>query len=248
MDIPVQWLEETPSTNGYVKERFLKGDLTSPIAVAAHRQTAGRGRLGRVWESVPDETLALSVLVPRSLASGVTLAAGVAVCRALLRDFSVKTELKWPNDSICSGCKIGGILCEGIVGNRSATVIGIGLNLTQPASFFDEKGLPYGGSLLSTAGVTATPKAVATAITAALAEVLKTFEAEGFSALRQEYESACLTLNKAVTVLSPDGLPLFEGTAVGVDDEGNLLVADQAGAVRAVGAGEVSVRGVYGYV
>lgn len=248
MEFPIQWLDETPSTNRYVKESFLRGEWTAPVAVAARRQTEGRGRLGRLWESAPDEALALSVLVPRTLASGVTLAAGVAVTRALWRECGVKTALKWPNDSICAERKIGGILCEGIVGEKSATVIGIGVNVSQSAAFFDEKGLPYGGSLFSTAGVTTTPQALAAAVTTALAEVLEIFERDGFQALRQEYEAACLTLHKAVTVLSPDGSPLFEGVAVGVDDEGNLLVTDREGTTRTVGAGEVSVRGVYGYV
>ena len=247
MEIPVRWLDETPSTNGYVKEKFLSGELTAPTAIAARRQTAGRGRLGRVWESAPDQTLTLSVLVPKTLASAVTLCVGVAAVRALARTVGVEARLKWPNDILCGDRKIGGILCEGIVGERSATVLGIGINVAQTAAFFEEKGLSYGGSVLSETGKTVSVNVLAEAVTRAVGEVLETLEEGGFAPLKEEYEACCLTLGRYVNVLSPTGDGLLCGEATGVDEDGNLLVTDGEGISHAVGAGEVSVRGVYGY-
>ena len=246
MSIPLLWVEETPSTNALLKERFAAAD-NAAVAVAAHRQTAGRGRLGRVWESAPDEALALSVLVPKALPGAVTLSVGVAVVRAIEAVCGVKTQLKWPNDILCSNRKIGGILCEGIVGERCATVIGIGLNLAQSAAYFEEKGLAYGGSLWSVCEKTVSPNAMANALLAELENVLEALERQGFAALKNEFEAACLTLHHPVSVLDANGKERFCGTAVGVDNAGDLLVEDAAGVCRAVNAGEVSVRGVYGY-
>ena len=248
MEISFIQLDETPSTNAYLKQAFLRGECTGATAVTARRQTAGRGRLGRVWESEPDTALALSVLIPKALPGAVTLAAGVAVTRAIARVCGIKTQLKWPNDSICADKKIGGILCEGLTGEHCATVIGIGINVGQSAAYFEEKGLPYGGSLLSAAGVAVSPNALAKAVLEELSSLLDIFEASGFAALREEYERACLTLGAPVSVLSADGGVLFSGEALTVNDEGNLLVRDTAGTVHTVCAGEVSVRGVYGYV
>lgn len=246
--IPILWLDEVPSTNAYAKERFLRENDTALSAVAARRQTAGRGRLGRVWESAPDEALALSVTVPRAMPGAVTLAVGIAVVRAIGKTCGVKTQLKWPNDILCNNRKIGGILCEGIVGERCATVIGIGLNLAQSVKYFEEKGLSYGGSLRSVAGQSVSPQTMATAVLSELENVLSVLENQGFATLKEEYEAACLTLHNAVSVLDANGRERFCATAVSVDDEGNLIVRDDAGDCRAVNAGEVSVRGVYGYV
>ncbi len=247
MSIPLLWVEETPSTNALLKERFLKETACGITAVAAHRQTAGRGRLGRVWESAPDEALALSVLVPEALPGAVTLAVGVATVRAINAVCNIQTQLKWPNDILCNNHKIGGILCEGIVGDRCATVIGIGLNLMQSAAYFEEKGLSYGGSLLSSAGKTVSTKEMATALLAELETVLETVGQQGFAAIKNEFETACITLHNPVSVLDTDGRERFCGTAVGVDEAGDLLVEEATGARHAVNAGEVSVRGVYGY-
>lgn len=248
MSIPLFWVDETPSTNAYAKEKFLSGEWKTPAAVAARRQTAGRGRLGRTWESEDGQALALSVLVPRALPAAVTLAVGVAVSDAVFAVCGAKTAIKWPNDILCNDRKIGGILCEGLVGDRCATVLGIGINVAQSADFFAAKGLPYGGSILSETGVSVSPEMLANAVCHAVEQVLQTLETSGFSALKPAFESRCITLENAVQVLSPSGENLLCGTARGVDDDGNLLVADHAGATHAVGAGEVSVRGVYGYV
>lgn len=248
MALPLLWLDETPSTNAYLKERFLRGDITAETAVAAHRQTAGRGRLGRTWECAPSQALTLSVLFPRALPAAVTLAVGVAVCRAIARVCGAETQLKWPNDIVCNNRKIGGILCEGLAGERCATVVGIGLNVAQPASFFAEKGLPHGGSLCSEAGVTVALEVLADAVTAAVKEAVETLETAGFSALKAEFSARCITLQNEVCVLSPTGERMLCGTATDVDDDGQLLLTDETGAERTVCAGEVSVRGVYGYV
>lgn len=246
--IPILWLDEVSSTNKTVKEQFLSENRDEMFAVAARRQTAGRGRLGRTWESEPGQSLALSILVPRALPAAVTLAVGVAVSDAVFAACGEKTAIKWPNDILCNNRKIGGILCEGIVGDRRATVLGIGINLAQPASFFEKNGLPYGGSLRSETGADVLPEMMASAVCASVEKTLKTLETSGFAALRSTFEERCITLGKPVQVLSPSGEPLLDGTARGVDDDGNLSVADRLGELHAVGAGEVSVRGVYGYV
>ena len=246
--IPVLWLDEVSSTNTFAKEQFLREKRNGTFAVAARRQTDGRGRLGRSWQSEPGQSLALSVLVPRPLAASVTLCVGVAAARAVSRFCDANIQLKWPNDILCNDRKIGGILCQQIVGAESATVLGIGINLAQSAAFFEENGLPYGSSLRLETGASVSPEQMAEAVTEEIEKTLKIFEAQGFAAFKEEYETRCVNVGKEVRILSQASTESSVGVASGVDEDGNLLVTGSDGKSYAVRTGEVSVRGVYGYV
>lgn len=140
---PVEVWEETDSTNRIVAA-WLVADCAHGRALRARRQTAGRGRLGRTWIAEPNSGLALSIALPGpawfAVAPRIPLAAGVACATVLEQRYGISVKLKWPNDLIVGGRKLGGILCEGV--NRGSTfagvVVGLGVNINETSSSFPE--------------------------------------------------------------------------------------------------------------
>lgn len=127
------------------------------LAVLARHQSAGRGQYGRSWVAPPESSVLLSLLLfpPPCLRRPALLTAwaAVSVGELILSLTAEQARIKWPNDVFLKGKKVCGILIEQrSLGDRLATVVGIGLNVRQPASFFEETQLPLGGSLLSQTG------------------------------------------------------------------------------------------------
>ena len=172
------------------------------------------------------------------------LLASLAVRDQLKLRYGVDCQIKWPNDLLLNGKKIVGILCEGAPDGHSI-VVGIGINLAQPQSYFDAAGLPHGTSL-ALQGVpvdtAADPEWLAQYLTDfGFDRALYTYEAEGFAPYRERYKALCVNLGRRVTY---DG---GAGVATDVDTDGRLIVHDERGDTR-VFTGEVSVRGIYGAV
>ena len=240
----VRCLPECGSTNAYVKEHF---EEFGPVAaVYTTNQTAGRGRLGRTWVNAEGRALYYTVAIREPLAQPATLPllASLAVKDQLARRYGVECQIKWPNDLLLNGKKIVGILCEGAPDGHSI-VVGIGINLAQPQSYFDAAGLPHGTSL-ALQGVpvdtAADPEWLAQYLTDfGFDRALYTYEAEGFAPYRERYKALCVNLGRRVTY---DG---GAGVATDVDTDGRLIVHDERGDTR-VFTGEVSVKGIYGAV
>ena len=159
--------------------------------------------------------------------------------------YGIDCRIKWPNDLLLNGKKIVGILCEGVP-DRGAWILGIGINLAQPQSYFDGAGLPHGASLL-TSGVRVCAERDADVLAAGLTEpgfsaVMPRFAREGIGPFLADYRTHCVNLGRHV---SYDG---GEGTALDVDAEGRLVVCDDATGEQHIFTGEVSVRGIYGAV
>lgn len=250
----VRCLPECTSTNAYIKEHF---EEFGPIgAVYTLNQTAGRGRLGRKWESNPGKALYYSVAIREPLAqpSTLPLLACLAVRRQLELRYGVRCEVKWPNDLLLNGKKLVGILCEGVSygfqGQGRGIVCGIGINLAQSQSDFDAAGLPHATSL-ALEGVPVDlendPSWLAEGLTDfGFDRPMFTFAREGFACFREEYKACCVNLGKTVSFDLPGGA-LGTGTAVDVDEEGRLVVQTDAGEQH-VFTGEVSVKGIYGSI
>ena len=240
----VRCLPECGSTNAYVKEHF---EEFGPVAaVYTTNQTAGRGRLGRTWVNAEGRALYYTVAIREPLAQPATLPllASLAVKDQLARRYGVECQIKWPNDLLLNGKKIVGILCEGAPDGHSI-VVGIGINLAQPQSYFDAAALPHGTSL-ALQGVpvdtAADPEWLAQYLTDfGFDRALYTYEAEGFAPYRERYKALCVNLGRRVTY---DG---GAGVATDVDTDGRLIVHDERGDTR-VFTGEVSVKGIYGAV
>ncbi|GGM32349.1 biotin--[acetyl-CoA-carboxylase] ligase [Dactylosporangium sucinum] len=233
-------VEETGSTNADVAALASEG-APEGLVLVAERQTAGRGRLGRQWESPPRAGLALSILlrppVPPSRLGWLPLLAGVALAESVRRVARLDAYLKWPNDLLLQGDrKTAGILAEGV---GDAVVIGIGLNTTLREH---ELPRPHATSLALAGAASADRDPLLRALLRSFQEVYRQWcDAAGdpsASGLREAYLFHCGTIGRRVNATLPGGTSLT-GIATGIDDDGRLQVTDALGVVRAVAAGDV---------
>lgn len=129
-------LDTTASTNDIAWSHAQKPD-TDGLCVAAEHQTAGRGRRGRVWQSLPGQSILCSILIEDFSPALLTLAAPLAVVDAMFSCCRLHSVIKWPNDILIDGKKIAGILLESrTAGRRTISVVGIGINVCQTKTFF----------------------------------------------------------------------------------------------------------------
>lgn len=187
--------------------------------------------------------LPLSVFLDApNAAAAVTLGAALAVCRVLEPVIGSQLGIKWPNDIVYHGQKLCGILCESFRdGDRTCIICGIGVNVSQPAEYFQCIGLPHGGSLFSAAGVTADRSVLAADIAAACADICLL----PFADIYKEYRQRCVNLGREVRLIQNGAERV--AFAEDVSDSGALVCRDANGSFE-VSSGEVSVRGLYGYV
>lgn len=225
------------------------GDV-QPCLLVAEQQTRGRGRLGRGWVSHVGASLTFSMSLPLAPVQwgGLSLAVGLALADALdpLADGApARIGLKWPNDlwlldatrQPAAGRKLGGILIETIsVGAQRMCVVGIGLNVApQPTA---HEGLSHGYACLQEIDpICSAPRALQR-VALPLVRALQRFEAEGFAPLAAAYGRRDLLCGHAVQI---SGAEPLQGTAVGVDEQGALLL-QRGDVVDRVVSGEVSVR------
>jgi len=229
-------VEETASTNADVGERFRAGEQEGLVLVAEH-QTAGRGRMGREWVTPARTSLTVSFLLvpgdtPAERWPWLPLLTGVAAAAAVRRVAGVEVELKWPNDVLADGHKLGGILLERVEHDGSAAaVVGIGINCTQTA---DELPVPEATSLSIVTGYEVDRSALLAALLEELATRYDEWRAGGD--LRAAYLELCRTPGQDVRVAVPGGEVV--GEAVDVDTNGRLVVRTETGEEH-LGAGDV---------
>jgi len=237
-------LPQAASSNTLLLQRAALGAPSGSV-LAVELQTAGRGRLGRTWHSGLGSALTFSLLwrfdCGLNALSGLSLAVGVAMVRALGQSDAVGVQLKWPNDVVTEQGKLGGVLIEaqGDMLGPSAVVIGIGLNyalpdslaqrIDQPASALDEvcAAMPTRSQLLA-------------AVLQELAVVLRQFANDGFASLRNEWERYHAYQNQSIHLQMPDGSTV-SGVARGISDSGELCL-DTAQGPRRFNSGEVGGR------
>jgi len=231
-------LDSCDSTNAVLLARAEAG-APSGTVVVANQQTAGRGRRGRSWFASPGDSLTFSLLwrfAPGTAPAGLSLAVGLAVAEAVGKVGADDTALKWPNDILKGGRKLGGILIELLPGAPHAAVIGIGLNLRLAASMPDE--------LRATSAALDLPDADENALYASLLtqllERLEQFAGAGFASMRDAW-TARHAYQDAQVVLSADFGAPRQGICRGVDSDGALLL-ECDGRVERVLSGEVSLR------
>ena len=249
----VDSVEECDSTNSVLMRRASEGAPSGTVLVA-DRQSAGRGRRGRNWVSTPESGLLFSLLWRfdggLERLSGLSLAVGLAVVEALEACGASGIKLKWPNDILHDGAKLGGILvelhnelrsdaCGGA--NTAMAVIGIGLNLTLPANIVSADGFALPPAALARAVPTPPERHQLFAqLLIALARVLDRFAEHGFSALRAQWQARHAWQDLPVRLLR-DGSVLKEGVCLGADDDGALLVRTADGVERCL-SGDLSIR------
>jgi BirA family biotin operon repressor/biotin-[acetyl-CoA-carboxylase] ligase len=236
-------LPEVASTNAVLTGLAKQSSNSGQVVIAEH-QTAGRGRLGRVWTAPARSGLTLSVLfrptgVETSRWSWIPLLTGLAVAAALRTEARVPAALKWPNDVIIGDRKVAGLLVERVdkAGRPPAAVIGLGLNVSLRSS---ELPVPQATSLAIEDAATTDRTVLARGILRALEGLLTQWQHRGGDpqqGLQTAYSKACATLGQCVHVTMPSG-ETHRGEAVGIDVSGQLLVRTHRGAL-ALGAGDV---------
>ena len=221
------------------------------ILILAEEQMEGRGRRGRSWESPNGTSVSMSLLLRPEIspdrASMLTLVMGLSVVEGLWHAFSVQTQIKWPNDVIINKKKLVGILTEmGMQGMEiEYIVIGVGINVN--VVDFPEELVDKATSLRLELGYPMEREKLITAILRAFDRNYQDFlKTQDLIVLQERYEAVMANLNQSVRVLQPGSE--YEGTAVGINTMGELLVEKKDGTCEAVYAGEVSVRGLYSYV
>ncbi len=246
---PTVFLPETDSTNNEAKRRAEAGAAHGTLVVAEF-QEAGKGRRGRNWTSQSGTGIWMTILLkpdfPPSQAAMLTLVAAMAVADGIREVTGLHAGIKWPNDIVLSGKKVCGILTEMSAEpdyiNHVVVGIGINANIREFPEELREKAV----SLFLEQGKPVSRAAVIAAVWKAFEGYYDRFvETADLSLLKAGYEARLLNKNEEVCVLDPGGS--WTGTARGIDENGRLLVETGA-QVRAVDSGEVSVRGVYGYV
>ena len=248
----LQYYPSLESTNTFAKALAVQGAPHGTVIIAGS-QTGGRGRMGRSFHS-PEETglYFTAILRPDCKATELmhlTCAVAVAAADAIESVCAIKAGIKWINDLVCGQRKVAGILTELVLvpgsAKVAAAIVGIGINCRQQEADFPPELRSIAGSLSMAAGKDVSPAALAAAIMEHLSRLAPTLLTQK-DAIMERYRASCITLGQEVSLLRAE--TVTHATAVGVDDEGALVVEYPGGRREAVSSGEASVRGMYGYV
>ena len=245
----IVYFDEIDSTNNRAKELGEKDGAHGTLFVA-DRQVAGKGRRGRVWESPKGISIYMTILLRPDLiptkAPMLTLVMAQSVAEGIREVTGMETGIKWPNDIVCDGKKVCGILTEmsAQIDYINYIVVGVGINVSNEV--FPEEVASTATSLYLLTGVTCSRAKLISEIMAQFeiyyAQYLQT---QDLSGLMNEYNSHLVNRGRSVRVLNPKRE--YTGVAQGINQAGELLVQTEDGIMH-VSSGEVSVRGVYGYV
>lgn len=246
----VFYYDSTDSTNLRIREAGDAGAPHGTLAVA-DRQTAGRGRRGRSWESPAGSSIYMSVLLRPEFkpdrASMLTLVMACSVAQGIMDCEAVDVQIKWPNDIIINGKKLVGILTEmsSQIDYINHVTVGVGINVNMTE--FPEEIAETATSLQLECGHPVKRAPLIAAVMRRLEENYETFlETEDLSGLMEIYSSMLVNRGRDVLILGTK--EQYQAHALGISPEGELIVRRQDGTEEKICAGEVSVRGVYGYV
>jgi BirA family transcriptional regulator, biotin operon repressor / biotin---[acetyl-CoA-carboxylase] ligase len=238
----VRWFDELDSTNREAVDLARAGAPQGVVVVAGH-QTAGRGRLGRIWEAPPGSSLLLSVLLrpplPPEDVHQATMVVGIAASDACEEVAGLRPLLKWPNDVVVDDAKLGGILAETLVAGEgvAAVVVGLGLNVNWPRPLPPE----LEGTAVALNHVTGHDVDPAELLVRLLQRLDEHYgaliEHGGWRGTLLNYRRLCSTLGREVQVELPH--EAFTGRAVDVSGEGHLLVEVAGRGIQRVVAGDV---------
>lgn len=236
----IYFYDDIDSTNNEAKR---KSNCCDGTVFVAAKQTAGRGRRGNTWVS-DDKGIWMSILlkpkIKSELAQCITLVAGLSVSEAI--DGSM---IKWPNDIVIGNKKLGGILTEliSLGGSEFAVVTGIGVNVNTTS--FHESISKIATSVYLHTGIKSSRKVLFKDICSNFEKNYSILLKSGFAGIRDKYKSRCITIGRDVILKGVEGDSF--AFAEDIDKNGGLIVRNNKG-VFTVNSGEVSVRGLFGYV
>lgn len=246
----IRWYKSLDSTNNKAKE--LAGeDAPHGLLVAADRQTAGKGRIGKRWESPEGRSVYMSLLLRPDLkpvsASMLTLVAALAVAAALREVGNTECFIKWPNDIVINKKKVCGILTEmdSRQNRLNFVVVGIGINVNEK-KFPDAIREKATSLLLATGQRTARNRVIQAVMEHFEIYYEKFMKFKSMETLIGEYNEQLINCGRQVKIM--ERARTFTGTALGIDSSGALQVEMTDGIIQSVSSGEVSVRGLYDYI
>ena len=247
----LQYVPSLNSTNDVLKSLARQG-VPHGTAIIAGRQTGGKGRLGRSFHSPEGMGIYLSILLRPNCAPcqlmHLTCAVAVAMCNAVETVSGFRPGIKWTNDLVCGKLKLGGILTElglSSYGSIEYAIIGIGINCRQQKGDFPEDIRDIAASVNMVTGNDIPPARLAAAMLEELWKMNAILLSEKESILEQ-YRRDCVTIGQKISVVR--GGDARHGKALSVDNNGALMVQYDDGSRETVSSGEVSIRGMYGYV
>ncbi len=253
-EIIYEFYESVDSTNERIKARA-RDDAGQGLVISADEQTAGKGRVGRKWETPSKDTVATSILlkpyeIPVESVATITIVAAMAVRAALEKCCGLKAEIKWPNDLVIDGKKICGILTEMEMRDGKVWFVtcGIGVNVHNK-SFPEEIAFKATSVDLELAKNNSTCKIHRSEIIKAIWESFKEYynvfiRTGDLTNLRDEYQAHLANSGKRVRIEAQENS--YEATALGINNKGELII-EVDGKEEIIRTGEVSVRGIYGY-
>jgi len=246
----VLYFDETDSTNTEAKKAAEAGAPHGTLAVADY-QSMGKGRRGRSWTSPHGVGIWMSIMIRPNLhpscASMLTLVAALAVADGIKKVCGLDSKIKWPNDIVVNGKKVCGILTEMSTELDCINYVVTGIGINANTGEFPEDIRDVATSLLLETGERVKRSQLIAAVMEAFEQYYGRFmENENMSGLLEEYNSLLANRDNMVRVLAPGSE--YTGTALGIDETGELLVRMESGELRRVLSGEVSVRGIYGYL
>ncbi len=249
MSLHIHQFDTLPSTN---KTAFQLADSGAPHGdvVRSIKQTEGRGRLGKKWQSPAGKGLYFSLIVRPYLSRNdypkLTMTTGVAIASALRRHCGKEVALKWPNDIFLSGKKCGGILCEASLVDDCRknwfAILGVGLNVLTASSDFPEDLQNSATSLFLETGTRFSMDDLLNLICTEVLAHIGILEQEGFAPLLQRWKQYDFLTGKSLQWLTHSG-EVVRGYSEGPDDSGRLLVRDKNGVLHHVLSGDISLAG-----
>lgn len=246
---PVLWFPLLDSTNEYGKKLGMEKTVHGTL-ILADGQSGGKGRRGRSWESPAGQNIYMSLCVepefPAEHAAGLTLVMALAAAEAIREVTGAEAGIKWPNDLVLHGRKICGILTELCFRDEQPVVV-IGVGINGNSTEFPEELRQTAGSLKLATGKEICREDLVCAVLRKFEAFYEQYEkTEDLSLLKDSYENCLVNVGKEVCVLDPKGS--YRAVAEGITKDGSLIVACQDGTRQEISSGEVSVRGIYGYV
>lgn len=238
---PLCYISEVDSTNNKAKELANTG-CEDGLLVVCENQTAGKGRLGRVWKSQKSAGVYMSmVLKPQIMpfeAAQITLMSGIACAKAISKITELDCKIKWPNDIIVNNRKMVGILTEMSAEMEFVkyVVVGIGINVNN--EYFDDEIKDKATSAYIETGRKFKRSVFVDEVAKELLSLYEIYCKSGFSALKEKYNSICINVGQYVKTV---GREEIEGKALGVNDRGEILIETEEG-IKNIFSGEVSLR------
>lgn len=246
----IYYFDQTDSTNIRAKQLGEEGVPHGTLIVAG-QQNAGRGRRGRTWESPPGVSIYMSIVLRPEMAPVkapmLTLVMALSAADGLKECTGLDVQIKWPNDIVLNGKKLAGILTEMSTEMEyiNHVVIGVGINVNtgQLPEELEEKATSL---RLETGRIIRRSEIIASIMKEFEGNYQLFIETQGLRQMQEKYNSLLINREKEVRILGVK--EEYAAYALGINEKGELLVRRDNGEIEAILAGEVSVRGVYGYI